>query len=489
MDSGNLEESQPVISKKSSVTNGFRFNKPQIAGLHLPKEFKRKNNQKVKKVKSDEEKLLANKNSQKATSKKRAEQPHDDSVDTRGFSKSEAKSHQKSRSNSPSPIKKTLTSLETDELMYDIDRQAEAHANMSPGKLSPKKYIKSPIKSPVKRSPLKSPIKSNAKSPTKSLSSPNKAQPLNKSPKKSKEDVGLVNDIFLSNLSPEGFDEDDLLIVHNNKSVISPQKNKRGSPNKKSSATDSHQVLKESPTRKSKEKSENNIGNLRDSPGKKEKTPSPRKRIKESRTNNDTSNELDDEELMSQRSGNSKRPYRLSTPPSNKNKSNNTRASQKRYDHEPMDCELGEGEEENLDDDVSDTGEGEEEGSYLEIPPGMTDDQFIEYLHSKLDSGELELSSLGIDAEADDNNDEEHEEDDEDTEYLNMEAVKLPAYMNIRDPKEKSKYFDRLNERYFEELTGGKKTPKQEAIENHKKQVNFRGRNKVKGRFYLRQSS
>lgn len=68
-----------------------------------------------------------------------------------------------------------------------------------------------------------------------------------------------------------------------------------------------------------------------------------------------------------------------------------------------------------------------------------------------------------------------------------MDEGDYPAYMLFQDEEDRRNYFEELNHRYFEDIEQGKTTPKKKGVEY--KKVIFGKRNKIKSRFLVTKNS
>jgi hypothetical protein len=472
-------------------------------------EVKKKVNEKVKDKKS--EKSLKIKNREKTPLKKKSDE------DNTASPKKESAAH-KPRSPVPSPMKNASPQKSLDELLHPLEFA------LSIAKSSPKKYNKSPINaSPIKSSP-------KAKSPAKS--SPMKVESPKKSPVRSSrvgDSENIVNEIFLSNLSPGGFgDEDEIKLVpigkrrlthdspnkpttegqiekgssRGRENIKSPQASpKKGSPNKKSQLRGSKHSQPDAENEEFLSSGDSTPEVNRYSSN--EVTPSPKKGRRQSPAKGSPTDQASSP-ARGPKAKPSKTKVNPTKEPSQKSskqlKSPSPSKGRKKHrltheelavgythlppKHLPMDCELGEGEEELL-------AEGEEEeeelAKYIELPEGMKEQEFLEYLKKGIEEGVIDIADLGMtpeDLEAviehsgEEEDDEEGAEEMDDTEFIDMEAVDMPAYMFINDPQDRIEYFKQLDERYFQELEEGKRTPKHEGA--MPKNVNFGKKNRVK---------
>lgn len=455
----NSEDEEPKLQEKGRKKAKFEEkNIPQTPPKLSKKDKKEKFNDKVKDKKL--EKSLKIKNREKTPRKSKAKVQNDDPQD-RDISQedeedSSSSMYQKSPSHEGSYIKK---SSPTRSFSFQGSPNKEQEPTQSPTKQSP---LKSPARSPMKGSGSK-----HAKSEQVT----------------SQEDSSVVNNIFLSNLSPpsprnghavsvlsgkkapkkyspQKYREEIKQQTDQNEPSLSPKGNRKSdSPIKKqksNSKTDKEEMLLEVVNKKGS----NRANNGDHSPIKEASFNSPSKKklqfndpIELEMLGDLMSEEYQSPSKKSKQNGHS--PNKSPKKGSNeKQKRSPKRGSQSSKDH--MNEE-----------DIEETGQ-EEEGIDL-----------LELINISINQKNATLTALG-------------DEDELTPEELlggfeMMDIGDYPAYMLFQDEEDRKNYFEELNNRYFEDIDEGQSTPKKKGVEY--KNVVFGKRNKIKSSFPVKKNS
>jgi hypothetical protein len=329
-------------------------------------------------------------------------------------------------------------------------------------------------RSPHKPSPLKSPLVSPIKTGGTKQDKFEQLANLN--------DLSVVNNIFLTNLSPPSQKSGHSVSVLSGKKApkkYSPQKyreenqpqgldmstelspkrgKKQDSPSKKDksgSKSDKNDMLLEVMGNKGgsnskKEEKSPTKGSAADSPTKKRLQFSEEKQKSQSRF------EIDEEKPISPR----KQKENGHSP--SKSPTKNSKEKQKRSPKQKGKPEASENEMQN--------GEGQEEEEGINL---------LELINLSLGQQHAVLRGLagGDDLEADDLL----------GELDIVDLANYPAYMLFQDEDERRQYFEELNSRYFEDIEEGQLTPKKKGVEY--KKVVFGKRNKIKSSIPVTQNS